>query len=366
MPMIRLRTGVRSFILAGLLASFGAVADDSAPAANTNGWVAIPGVPGTGCGLGGSYEFYVHRGDPKRLAIYFQGGGACWNSRNCGLDGRRMFDDSVGEVDRPWLPGRAAGIFDTTNPKNPLREFTIVLAPYCTADVHLGVRTSRFESADGKSLEVNHNGMANAQQAVSWLTSQYPMPRVVFVSGGSAGAIASPVYAAQLARHYQTARVVQLGDGAGGYRSAKVPTVFAPWGTITALRNDPLYADLNPATASFEDFYTRAAGLRNLRLAQVNSAEDAVQIMFLGELGHQVATLAPLLSGDVAEIRRVDSDFRTYTMPGTVHEILRRPEFYATQVDGVELSKWVEGMVQGRRTVNIGDALLPAPADRLQ
>jgi hypothetical protein len=31
-----------------------------------------------------------------------------------------------------------------------------------------------------------------------------------------------------------------------------------------------------------------------------------------------------------------------------------------------DLAQWVEGMVQGRRAVNIGDTLLPTPVDRLQ
>jgi hypothetical protein len=277
-----------------------------------------------------------------------------------------MFDEAVDETDRPWQPNRATGIFDVSNPKNPLRDFTIVLTPYCTADVHLGVRNARFETADGKRLDVNHNGMANAQQAVSWLTSEYPKPRVVFVSGGSAGAIASPVYAAQLAQHYPAARVVQLGDGAGGYRTARVTSLLGGWGTVTALRNDPLFASLSPASASFEDFYTRAASLTNLNLAQINSVEDGVQIMFLAALGHQVSSLAPLLSGDLSEIREADHEFRTYTMPGVVHTILQRPEFYTTTVDGTDLPSWVQSLVQGRRTANIGDSLLPAPAPRLQ
>ena len=365
MTMIRRRAAACALFASALLTG-ALVRAEEAPPADPSGWIAIPGGPGTGCGMGGDYEFYVHRGDPKRVAIYFQGGGGCWNSRNCGLEGRRTFDNSVDETDRPWGAKRPTGIFDTSNAKNPLRDFTIVFTPYCTADVHLGVVTERFEAGEGKRLDIRHNGMANAQRAVSWLTSEYPQPKVVFVSGGSAGAIASPVYAAQLARHYPRARVVQLGDGAGGYRSANVVTTLNAWGTVTALRNDPLFSDLNPASASFEDFYTRAGTLGNLRLAQVNSAEDAVQIRFLAELGHQVTTLSPLLSGDLADIRRTDKDFRTYTMPGAVHEILRRPEFYSTKVDDVDLSQWVEGMVQGRRTVNIGDSLLPTPVDRLQ
>jgi hypothetical protein len=64
---------------------------------DTAGWKTVAGGPGTGCGTDATpYEFYVHPGDPRRVALYFQGGGGCWNSRNCGLDGQRTFKDSVG------------------------------------------------------------------------------------------------------------------------------------------------------------------------------------------------------------------------------------------------------------------------------
>jgi hypothetical protein len=129
---------------------------DQPAAADTAGWKAIEGGHGTGCATDATpYEFYVHEGDPKRLAIYFQGGGGCWNSKNCGLDGQKTFENAVDDGDRPWVnKAGAGGILDASNPANPLREFTIVYAPYCTADVHLGVRTERFETSDGKFLNV--------------------------------------------------------------------------------------------------------------------------------------------------------------------------------------------------------------------
>lgn len=162
---------------------------------------------------------------------------------------------------------------------------------------HLGVRTGRFETADGKRLDVQFRGLASAQSVTDWLTTQYPDPKVVFVTGGSAGAIASPVFASQLARHYERARVVQLGDGAGGYRTAR---------------------------------------------------------------------LAPLLSGNLAQLRRADPDLRTCTMPGVLHEVLRRPAFYTTTVDGVPLTKWLQTLVDGKRVENVGESLLVPAAERLQ
>jgi Pectinacetylesterase len=339
---------------------------DQPAATETAGWKAVAGGPGTGCATDATpYEFYVHEGDPRRLAIYFQGGGACWNTRNCGLDGQRTFEPAVDDGDRPWLKGQGTGIFDVANPANPLREFTIVLAPYCTADVHLGVGTVRYETSDGKHLAVKYSGLANSQRVLDWVRQQYTEPKQVFVTGGSAGAAPSPIFASQLARHYTKARVVQLGDGAGGYRSSHLAAPLEIWGATRALKHDPLYRDLDVATANFENFYSGAAAVDNLQLAQLNSIEDRVQLFFLAQLGHQVTSLAPLLSGNLAELRRTNPKLRTYVMPGTVHTILQRPDFYTAKVDDVALTKWLDDLINGRGPRNVGDSLLVPGVDRL-
>lgn len=352
--------------VAALFGSLHAVAEN-ANDAGTGGWQTVAGGPGTGCATDATpFEFYVHEGDTRRIALYFQGGGACWNSRNCGLDGRRMFENAIDDGDRPWISAQRTGIFDLTNPANPLRDFTIVFVPYCSADIHMGLGTVRYETADGKHLNVHHRGLANSQRALDWTAERYRDPKVLFVAGGSAGAIPSPIFASQLARRHPRAKVVQIGDGAGGYRTTHLAATLEIWNATRALKHDPLYRNIDVGTATFEQFYVHASPLKNLQLAQINSVEDRVQLIFLAELGHQVTTLAPLLSGNLAEIRATNSKFRTYTTPGTLHTILQRPEFYATTVDNVPLSKWVGDLVNGRRPKNVGESLLTTGAERLQ
>ena len=358
--------GLAALLFAG---TWGAVAQAYEPAAtDMAGWKAVAGGYGTGCATDATpYEFYVHEGDPRRIAIYFQGGGGCWNSRNCGLDGQRTFENAIDDGDRPWVnKAGAGGILDAANPANPVHQFTIVYAPYCTADVHLGVRTERFETSDGKHLDIAYRGLANSQRVLDWVTQQYSDPQRVFVSGGSAGAIPSPIFAAQLARHYTKAQVVQLGDGAGGYRTNRLAPQLELWGATRALKHDPLYSDLDVATANFEDFYSRAAPLPNLQLAQINSIEDRTQLFFLAQLGHEVKSLAPLLSASIADLRKSNPQLRTYTMPGAVHTVLTRPDFYTAKVDDVALTKWLDDLVNGRKTANVGDSLLVTGVERLQ
>lgn len=358
--------GLATLLCAG---AWGTVAHADEPAAaDMAGWKTVAGGHGTGCATDATpYEFYVHEGDPRRVAIYFQGGGGCWNSHNCGLDGQKTFENAVDDGDRPWLKGPGVGgILEAGNPANPLREFTIVFAPYCTADVHLGVRSERFETSDGKSLTIAYRGLANSQRVMDWVTQQYTEPKQVFVSGGSAGAIPSPIFASELARHYTKAHVVQLGDGAGAYRTNRLAPQLELWGATRALKSDPLYRDLDVEKVNFEDFYSRAAQVPNLQLSQINSIEDRTQLFFLGQLGHQVTSLAPLLSANIADLRGSNPQLRTYTMPGAVHTVLTRPDFYTAKVDEVALTKWLDDLVNGRKTANVGDSLLVTGAERLQ
>src|SRR5436190_15688932 len=103
------------------------------------GWNRVAGGPHTTCALGTPYAFFVEVGDPEKVMVYFQGGGACWDATTCNVRGKYpYFKPAVGE--QPYR----AGLLERANPENPVRGFTKVYVPYCTADAHLGARTVEF------------------------------------------------------------------------------------------------------------------------------------------------------------------------------------------------------------------------------
>jgi len=108
------------------------------PAGPLPQWNRIAGSPGTGCSHDSIYAFFVHPGSDRRLMIFFQGGGACWNNQNCDLQGRPTFHPQIDSTDDP---NRLSGLFELSNPRNPVEDYSIVFVPYCTADVLLGART---------------------------------------------------------------------------------------------------------------------------------------------------------------------------------------------------------------------------------
>jgi hypothetical protein len=324
------------------------------------GWNRIEGGPDSRCSGDQSFAFYARQGDPRRLMVYFQGGGGCWNSVNCDLRGRPTFDPWVDSTDSP---ANAGGLLDLANLSNPVREFSIVFVPYCTGDVHLGASTLTYftttQREAARSYTIHHAGAANVARALEWVYANVARPELIFVAGSDAGAVASPVYAAQLARHYRQARVVQLGDAAGGFRANAIPGILARWGAMDVLRRDPAYAALDSAGMNFEAFYIVAARQApRATFAQFNTAEDGTQLALLEQLGVRGIPLPVLLARNLSDVRNANLAFRSYTAPGSLHTILLRPAFYLLAVDGVRIRDWVAALIEGRPVQDVGSSLL--------
>ena len=324
------------------------------------GWNRIPGPHGTGCSHDSSYVFYVKPGASDRLTIYFQGGGACWNGGTCGLNGQPTFDPQVDSTD---APANFNGILDLANPVNPLRDHSIVFVPYCTADIFLGNRSVTYSAAATagtpvRSQQIQHWGSANADSVMNWVYSHFRDPALVFVTGSSAGAIPSPLYASRVAEHYPDARVVQLGDAAGGYRAKAITAILAGWGATSALLTEPAYRGVDSSTFNLETLYIVASrATPRVTFTQYNNAADGIQVIFLELLGVK-EPLPRMIAGNLADIRAANPQFRAYTAPGDMHTILLRPEFYTLTVDSVAFRDWLAGLLDGAEVRDVGESLL--------
>jgi len=322
------------------------------------GWESLSPGGDTICSDGSDYRFFVRAGDPQKLLVYFQGGGGCWFAENCDTHLKPSYKVNVVEDD----PSRYGGIFEFDNPDNPFSDYSVVLAPYCTADVHLGDRDSVYQAPEGPeheahALTIHHRGFVNARAVLDWTFANYRTPRQIFVTGSSAGSIPSPYYAWQIADHYADARVAQLGDASGGYRrSTTISTArLEEWGTLDYLAaHQAAFRDVTPAAFTYELLYIKAAEARpDILFAEYDAAEDAVQKRFLAMGGSETATLLDLLRLNQADIRAAVGNFRSYIAPGESHTILGRPEFYTTTVDGTRFRDWVAALAAFERVADV-------------
>jgi hypothetical protein len=338
-PMIRHRIPFVAILVLALIVVTDALAEPL--------WERVDGGPGTTCALGTPFFFWVHRGSPDRLAIYLRGGGACWNRSTCDPDLQPSYVWSIDGVDAP-----AHGLAQFTNPDNPVRDYTMVYVPYCTGDLHLGTRDVTYAN----DLTIRHRGRANVQAALAWVYRNIAAPESILVAGGSAGALPSPVYALEMARRYPDARVVQIGDGAGAFRRAATLT---QWGGVDGLKHDPAFAAIDPASPSYLDLYEMVSqAMPRVQLTQINSTEDSVQRHYLELRGNSETRVATWLGRNMTQLRRLIPGFRSYSVPGTMHTVLFRPQFYATSFGNMPLYEWVARLLTGTRVPDIGEELL--------
>jgi hypothetical protein len=308
-------------------------------------WQRLPGGDGTSCSDGSAYSFFVHPGDRRNLLIYFQGGGACWSDATCNSK-LGFYRPNLKQFD----PATEQGIFDFANAENPFRDYFVVYVPYCTGDVHLGNRTTKY-LAD--KPEFHHNGFNNAMSALRWTFANVGFPQAVFVAGSSAGAIASPFYAGRIADNYQDARVVQLGDSAGGLGAPGIPGMFEPWAIRDVVAPFAPYRGVDPKNANLDTLYiSEGSANKSITFAQFNNSADTLQVLGLQFFGIKTP-LGELLEKSYAEIRSTMPRFHAFTAPGRLHVILNRPDFYTVTVERRRLRDWVAELASGKAPADV-------------
>ena len=171
------------------------------------------------CGDGTNFSFFVSRplqqlSNNDKILIEFQGGGACWDEDTCGMQQDMLtfpeyYNNFVGmscseieygmskQGDVPLSMLCAKKIGDTD-----FREYTTIVVPYCTQDIHLGDNPNA--SYDGGESYIHQVGAHNMYRTLEWVYKNFPNPRHIFLTGCSAGGTAVPIAYDLLNKHYNT------------------------------------------------------------------------------------------------------------------------------------------------------------------
>jgi hypothetical protein len=312
----------------------GSEEDAAAPAAPT--WQRIEPGGATRCARGGKYAFWVRRADPKRLLVFFQGGGGCFSVETC-RPGSTWFDDRVDAWDQPVGSG---GILDFANPNNPFRDYSLVYIPSCTGDVHTGSRLVRYGP-----LRVHQKGLLNARAALARAYREFPDPDAVFLTGCSAGSVGSAFHADSIIRRYPDARVTQLGDSLAFVFHR--PISLVEWGTHQHFPRwfRPTRPRQRWTMVEFLRGLARAHPDRTF--ARFNHVRDGVQERFYSAVGADPTGFAPRLRAAERALKRLPN-YRSYLACGTEHCAFQGGEFYSLRVGGVRLRDWVADLAAGR------------------
>lgn len=209
-------------------------------------WVAVPG---SVCGSGSTAGFGLAPSDSSdELLIFFQGGGACWNTGTCVpslvqygpacdygqlcvLDvegGQRPTASHVTEKDPFPADGggsfaqevaalSASRLLDRSLPDNPLRRANVVYVPYCTGDLHAGnaVRSYQYKYNlldQPSTFQMHFAGATNVERYLEQLVSRFTQVRRVWVMGVSGGAYGATLNFDRIVAAFPNAEVHLLAD----------------------------------------------------------------------------------------------------------------------------------------------------------
>jgi hypothetical protein len=167
-----------------------------------------------GSGLAGVTVRHSSTGSNK-LAIYFQGGSACFNAFTC-LSNDLLAPSSIDDAHKA-IPSQ--GIFNAAS-GSAILDWNIVYVPYCTGDLHLGTRTGTVSGVAGTQSFFGRKNLTVFMQSI---LATFPNPTQILVAGesaGGAGALGNAVY---IKNQYKARGVdpkVSLLDDSGPFLSA--------------------------------------------------------------------------------------------------------------------------------------------------
>ena len=162
-------------------------------------------LPGTFCGNGSQYKFFVHDTGSPHLLFFLEGGGACWDYDSCsgraGVLGAANPNGIADDYMTQFTATYVSPIVNGADPGLPLRSrydlptkgWNIVYMPYCTGDVHVGNKKTTYADPRGEQppLAWNHSGFANSSAAANYAADRFPDVDKLLVTGFSAGGTAT-------------------------------------------------------------------------------------------------------------------------------------------------------------------------------
>lgn len=162
-------------------------------------------LPGTVCGNGSQYRFFVNNTGSPNLLFFFEGGGACWDYDTCSGRAGALGAANPNGIAEGYMQGFEAKyvspLVNGADPGLPLRSrkdlvtrgWNVVYMPYCTGDVHIGNNVATYADPTGAQPPItwHHAGYTNTLAAVDYARSRFPSIQKLLVTGFSAGGTAT-------------------------------------------------------------------------------------------------------------------------------------------------------------------------------
>lgn len=320
------------------------------------GWQEIRPGGETICSRGEPFVFYVYKGNPDKVVIDFSGGGACWNEENCSEDSK-TFEPNVNYI-RDYAKNGFQGIYKKDEPANPLKDWTHIIIPYCTGDIHWGNKTSTYVRENGETFTIQHKGAINAKSVINWTKENFTDPRKLFITGCSAGAYGSIFWTPYIKEKFKLSQIKQFGDGGVGISNKEfLEKSSQTWGYMGEgpvwINKYQSYIDSH-SIPQLTDFYQLVnTAYPDLRTAQFTTAFDGVQMFYYEQLDGNPDEWPTQMVNSLTSIAQNSKNFNYFIAPGFEHCVLPFKEFYQMKNDDIKLTDWIDSYVNDKNLKNV-------------
>lgn len=309
-------------------------------------------IEGTQCRNGSTSGFSVRLGEQKeKLLLYFEGGGACFESANCMLSPHRINESRRAPANE--------GIF-APRTENPFHDWTVIYFPYCTGDAFAGTRARA--TITGTFGRYNFVGALNVARFLNPIAETFPNVTDIFTAGSSAGGLAALANAKEIRRHFPHATHSVFSDSAPPLSSAYIPECLQDhWAKSWGL-DKSILPDCGARCETDDDYIlgltlALAADTPSMNVGVFSFQSDAI-IRALYQHGANdcaMVSFPPLDEAEMTEglaalratLRREKARASTYYAPGFEHECIANDCFYAMTVEGTPLTRWLGQLHQG-------------------
>jgi hypothetical protein len=299
----------------------------------------------------------VRYGSGSGLAIYFEGGGACFNAFTCGLnpssyDGGN-FNSFAKRRERRHLRRR--------QPENPLADWTFIYVPYCTGDVHAGAApTAPSPTSAGPS---SSSATSTSSQYLERIVPTFLADTDhVLVTGQSAGGFGAAFNYDRIADAFPG----KCGHPARRLRPADVRRLHGP--CLQKLWRDAWNLDATMPADCADCFPADGGGIVNLgaylgdkhsgqHLGLLSSLGDNTIRFFFGFGNNNCNALFPSTPvdtftrrprGPARQLAQQPADtWGTFYLSGEQHTWIGGGSYFATRATACKLVDWVADLLDG-------------------
>ncbi len=318
-------------------------------------WVDIEGMicrDGSPTGIG------LRVDNPKKLAIYINGGGACFNELTCNSNPSNFTEETFFSFEDDLA---RRGIFNIEDDRNPLKDWSFVFIPYCTGDVHSGTKYN------GKALGVNETqrfvGAFNFKKVMRYIAPYFLNKGVeeVLLFGVSAGGYGVYINFLEIVKWFPDVRMNVINDSGPLFQLGEgFPLCLQiGFGVVFGLQIPlDLYGCCDPFSGLANVFEYSAQKYPQHNYGFISSYEDRISRFFLsfgqndcgGIEGNSVP--ADIFRNALVDLRdnllKPKTTWSTFYIEGNTHTMLVDSELlYEREVDGMYLYEWMNRLLAG-------------------